>query len=279
MSRVLVVANRTVAGAKVLDAVRERAQAADSEIHLVVPRAAPRHGNVIYDDAQRDAAQVRIDLAAAFLRQQGIEVSGEIGDEDPLTATKDALAGFPADEIIVSTLPQTRSGWLRRDLIERIEEETGRPVLHIETDPEAGDLAVKTTLVVANRTAGGDQLVEVLKKQSERDENRLFLVVIPLEGRGGRATGIARQRLRTLTGRLREQGMTVSGMIGDPDPYDAIMNTLDLFLSVDQIVISTLPETKSGWLRADLISRVRNACGTRAEVEHIVQAENDPAAV
>src|SRR3712207_4754511 len=134
MPKVLVVANRTVAGAKVLDTVRERAQSPDSEIHLVVPLAAPRHGNVIYDDAQRDAAQVRIDLAAAFLRQQGIEVSGEIGDEDPLTATKDALANFPADEIIVSTLPETRSGWLRRDLIERMEQETGKPVRHIVTD-------------------------------------------------------------------------------------------------------------------------------------------------
>jgi hypothetical protein len=272
MSRVLVVANRTVAGRKLLEAIQERSGRGDAELHLVVPLAAPRHGNVIYDDAQRDAAQVRIDLAAAFLRQRGIEISGEIGDEDPLTAIKDALASFPADEIIVSTLPHTRSGWLRRDLIERIEEETGKPVLHITTDPEEEEgLAVKTTLVVANRTAGGEQLLEVLKRQHQRDDDRLFLVVIPLEGRGGRATGIARQRLRNLTGSLRQEGMTVSGMIGDPDPYDAIMNTLDLFLSVDEIVISTLPETKSGWLRSDLISRVQNA--TRANVDHVVQEE------
>src|SRR3712207_5540760 len=132
MSRVLVGANRTVSGSKLLDAVRERASG-DAEIRLVVPLAAPRHGNVIYDDAQRDAAQVRIDLAAAYLRREGIEVSGEIGDEDPLTATQDALAGFPADEIIISTLPETRSGWLRRDLIERVEHETGKRVTHIVT--------------------------------------------------------------------------------------------------------------------------------------------------
>src|SRR3712207_3806344 len=138
MPKVLVVANRTVAGRKVFDAVRERAQTPDTEIHLVVPLAAPRHGNVIYDDAQRDAAQVRIDLAAAYLRDQGIEVSGEIGDEDPLTATLDAVAPLPPDEIIVSTLPETRSGWLRRDLIERIQDETGVPVHHIITDPSEG---------------------------------------------------------------------------------------------------------------------------------------------
>src|SRR3712207_6350809 len=133
MPKVLVVANRTVAGSKLLDAIRERARDPESELHLVVPLAAPRHGNVIYDDAQRDAAQVRIDLAAAYLRREGIEVSGEIGDQDPLTAVKDALMDFAADEIIISTLPQTRSGWLRRDLVERIEHETGKRVTHIVT--------------------------------------------------------------------------------------------------------------------------------------------------
>ena len=45
-------------------------------------------------------------------------------------------------------------------------------------------------------------------------------------------------------------------MVGDPDPYTAIVNALQYF-RVDDIVISTFAETKSGWLRADLIERVR----------------------
>ena len=57
-------------------------------------------------------------------------------------------------------------------------------------------------------------------------------------------------------------------MIGDPDPYTAIMNALQYF-RVDDIVISTFPETKSGWLRADLIERVRRTTGK--PVEHVVQ--------
>ena len=270
MPRVLVVANRTVAGQKVLEAIRERAQAGDAEIHLVVPLSSPRHGNVIYDHALRDAAQLRIDLASDFLRQEGIEISGEIGDEDPLTATKDALASFPADEIILSTLPQARSGWMRRDLPERVADETGVPVTHLVTDLEQEGLAVHVTLVVANRTSGGDQLLEVLRKQQEKDKDRIFIALVPQEGGGGRAAGIARSRLNLLKGRLRQAGFTASGMIGDPDPYDAIMNALALF-TVDEVVISTLPETKSGWLRADLISRVQNA--TTAHVEHVVMSE------
>jgi len=56
-------------------------------------------------------------------------------------------------------------------------------------------------------------------------------------------------------------------MIGDPDPYTAIVNALELF-RVDDIVISTLPNEHSGWLRADLIKRVRHI--TSATVEHVV---------
>ncbi len=66
-----------------------------------------------------------------------------------------------------------------------------------------------------------------------------------------------------------------SGMIGDPDPYTAIMYALDLF-TVDHIVISTLPRTRSGWMRGDLIARVRN--GTSARVDHVeVAMEGAPA--
>jgi hypothetical protein len=271
MSRILVVANRTVAGRPVLEAIRERVESGADEIHLVVPLSDPPHGNVIYEDSIRDAAQLRIDLAADFMRQQGIEISGEIGDPDPLTATKDALASFPADEIVVSTLPQARSGWLRRDLVERIEQETGKPVTHIVTDIDAEGLAVNVTLVVANRTAGGEELLSVLREQHARDRDRIFIALVPQEGGGGRAAGIARQRLNQLKGRLRDAGFTASGMIGDPDPYDAIMNAL-AFFTVDEVVISTLPATKSGWMRSDLISRVAN--NTAAHVEHVVQSES-----
>jgi hypothetical protein len=67
--------------------------------------------------------------------------------------------------------------------------------------------------------------------------------------------------------RLRTAGLTAAGMVGDPDPYTAITNALQYF-RVDDIVISTLPETKSGWLRADLIERVRSATGK--DVQHVV---------
>ena len=273
MPRVLVVANRTVAGRGVLDAVRERHEQGDHQFHLVVPIARPHHGNVIYDEAARDAARVRTELVTAYLSKLGIQATAEIGDEDPYTAATDALAGWPADELIVSTLPQTRSGWLRRDLVDRIRDAVDRPVQHVVTDPAEEGLAVGVTLVVANRTAGGDELMELLRKDAEQ-EDRIFIVVVPLEGKDGESTAVARERLAKFVESLRENGIVASGMIGDPDPYDATLNALDQF-TIDHIVISTLPGEKSGWLRADLVDRVRNA--TRARVDHVeVELEGAP---
>ena len=274
MSKVLIVANRTVAGQKLLDAVRERHERGD-EFHLVVPLARPQHGNVIYDEAARDAARVRIDLVTAYLAQEGIEISAEIGDEDPYTATLDALAGFPADEVLISTLPQTRSGWLRRDLVDRIRDATGRPVEHVITDLASEGLAVGVTLIVANRTAGGDELMDLVRRDAE-DRARIFIAVVPQEGRGGHDSNAARERLTRFISLLRENGVLASGMIGDPDPYDAVSNALDLF-TIDHVIISTLPGERSGWLRANLVDRVRNA--TNAKVDHVEVKVPEAAAV
>jgi len=129
-------------------------------------------------------------------------------------------------------------------------------------------------VAVANRTASGDELLDALraKAQAEGDvHERLFIVVVPQEGGDGSAARRARTRLALVLRRLHDAGLTAAGMIGDPDPYTAIMNALQYF-RVDDIVISTFAETKSGWLRADLIDRVRNATGK--DVQHVVQ--HDP---
>src|SRR5215218_9657017 len=128
MPTVLVLANETIGGGKLLDAVRERGADGDTRFHVVVPQTKPRHGNVIYDEAVRDSAQVRVDLALAFMREEGIEGRGEVGDGDPLNAAKDAVAEHGISEIIVSTLPASTSGWMKRDLIEALENDTGLPI-------------------------------------------------------------------------------------------------------------------------------------------------------
>ena len=266
MRTILAVANETIGGQSMIEAVMEKASGGDARIVICVPRAQPRHGNIIYDDAVYDAAQIRIDLARGFLRQQGIDAVGDVGDPDPYTATMDAVAEFAPDEIIISTLPAQASGWLRRDLIERIEGATGLPVTHVVTDIDEEGLPFKVTLVVANRTTRSDELIDTLKGRAE-NEQHLFVVIVPQEGGGGTAAQQARGRLSQMRERARHAGLLVAGMVGDPDPYTAVQNALQFF-RIDDIVISTLPETRSGWLRANLIERVRKS--TNAPVEHVV---------
>jgi hypothetical protein len=274
---ILVVANETLGGRKLMEAVRQRA-GEDVRFVLCVPQNKPRAGLVIYDDAVFDAAQARVDLALEVIRDLGIRAIGEVGDPDPYTATIDAVREYRPGEIIISTYPETRSGWLRRDLVERIEEATGLPVTHVVTDIDSEGLPYRVTLAVANRTAAGDELLEALKAKADQlaegDRRQLFLVLVPQEGGDGQATRRARTRLKLVLDRLRVRGLYAAGMIGDPDPYTAILNTLQYF-RVDDIVISTFAETKSGWLRADLVERVRRATGK--PVEHIVHRDVEPA--
>ena len=265
---ILVVANQTIGGAKLLELVRERAKEEDTSFTLVVPMTRPKSGYVIYEDAVRDAAQVRLDLALSYLRGEDIVAGGDIGDEDPYTATIDAIHEYDPDEVIISTLPQASSGWLRRDLIERIQDSTDVPVTHVVSDIDAEGLPFEVTLVVANVTAGRGKLRGRMKELAAESDDMLFIVVVPLEAhRDGRAAAVARARLGNTLDRMRREGLRVAGMIGDPDPYTATMNALQ-FYRVSRIVISTLPETKSGWLRSDLIARVSKA--TNIDVEHIV---------
>jgi hypothetical protein len=278
MNTVLVVANETLLGRELIDAVRARVARGDVRFVLCAPQNRPRAGLVIYDDAVFDAAQARVDLAVGFLRSEGIEAIGEVGDPDPYTATMDAVHEYHPNEILISTLPETRSGWLRRDLIERVTEASRLPVEHVVADIVTEGLPFHVTLAVANRTASGDELLEALKAKAQADaqtvRGRLFVVVVPQEGGSGSATRRARTRLSLVLERLHGAGLFAAGMVGDPDPYTAIMNALQYF-SVDDIVISTYAETKSGWLRADLIDRVRSASGK--PVEHVVHDDGIPA--
>ncbi len=272
MRTVLVVANETLGGRSLIDAVRKRVGEGDVRFVLVVPQSRPRAGLVVYDDAVFDAAQTRVDLALRFVQAEGIEAVGEVGDPDPYTATIDAVREYRPDEVIISTYPETRSGWLRRDLIDRVRDASGVPVEHVVSDPESEGLQFKVTLAVANRTASGDELLQALeaKARDDAEAQHVFIVVVPQEGGSGGATRRARTRLQLVVDRMRRANLFAAGMIGDPDPYTAVINALQSF-RVDDIVISTFAETKSGWLRADLIERVRRVSGK--PVEHIVHQE------
>lgn len=265
MTNVLVVANDTHGGRKLVEAIAARAAKGDASFVVIAPQNKPQSGLVIYDEAVRDAARHRVELTLAALRERSIEARGDVMDPDPFSATLDAVREYGIGEIIISTHPETRSGWMRRDLIERVEEATGLPVEHVVVDLDAEREEVSHTLVVANQTAGRE-LFEELRRRAEASPHR-FTVIVPQDGGEGHHTVEARERLDALLSRLGEQGIPATGGIGDPDPFTAVMNALQ-FYRVDEIVISTLPNMRSRWLRSDLVERVKRA--TAAPVDHVV---------
>ena len=121
---------------------------------------------------------------------------------------------------------------------------------------------------MANQTVGGEPLIGLLKGKAQESPHR-FIVISP-QGEGGDSTGDAHERLAHTLQRLHEEGLEATGQVMDPDPFTAIQNALQ-FYAVDEIVISTFPSTRSGWLRNDLVARVQSSTGK--PVEHVVAGQ------
>ena len=125
---VLVVANETVISKALLDKVRERAKQGHASFLIVAPQSS---------DVPSPEAARRLRRALSELRSDGIDAHGQVVHPDPFTAAMEATNDERVDEIIVSTFPSARSGWLRRDLLERLKAETGLPVDHVVSEGEA----------------------------------------------------------------------------------------------------------------------------------------------
>jgi hypothetical protein len=263
-TNVLVVANETVGGEKLFEAIERRAAKGPIRCTVICPQNRPTRGYVVYDESARSAAGIRLDLTLERLRKLGIEATGEIMDPDPYMAVKDALRDYGADEIIISTLPYARSGWLRRDLVDRIRSYAKLPVEHVIVD--LNEEPTRHTLVVANQTVGGEKLLTALKRRASESPHR-FTVISPQDGALEEATERAEERLQGTLRELEQAGLDVTGYVTHPDPFTSIMNTVQ-YDPPNDIIISTLPHVKSRWLRGDLIGRVRRATGL--PVEHVV---------
>jgi cytochrome c oxidase subunit 1 len=134
LKHILVVANQTVAGERLIAAVRARAAADPIRVTVICPQNDPSDSWVVDEVAVEAATRARLDATLTALRGAGIEASGYIVDRDPYTAVLDVVESDPPAEIIISTLPRTRSGWMRRDLVERLRDRTSLPVEHVVVD-------------------------------------------------------------------------------------------------------------------------------------------------
>jgi phosphopantetheine adenylyltransferase len=264
---VLVVANETLAGDELIDAVRARAAEGPVRVVVVAPVNEPRAGRVVYEDSRRAAAGRRLDQTVTRLREEGIPAHGGVFEGGPLTAVEDALALENVDELIVSTHPEATSGWLRkRNLLDEIRKRAGdRPVEHVVSDV-ARRTGEANVLVIANETVLGAPLLNRIRARAAEGPSA-FLIVSPQSDPNAAAHPEAERRLREALSTLRSEGIEAHGQVAHPDPYTAAMQVVH-DERVDEIIVSTFPGPRSGWLRRDLVERLRKDAGV--PVDHVV---------
>jgi hypothetical protein len=125
-------------------------------------------------------------------------------------------------------------------------------------------------LVVANRTADSDQLIEALAARA-RSGPVAYTLLVPC---GPDRRDEARARLEEAVATMRARGLEVDGALGqDSDPIVAAHEAWDPS-AMDEIIVCTLPTGVSKWLQLDLPHRVAKL--TDAKVTHVVADERRP---
>ncbi len=265
MTHLLVVANETVDARTLREALASRGD--DLQVTVVSPVNEPQRGYVVYIDTRRASAQRRLDRALGHLREAGIPADGYVVEADPAAAVRDALATLepPVDEILVSTHPEEKSGWLRRGVLDQIRSAAGSvPVEHLVSDGSAA--SEKNVLVIANETVLGEPLLARIRERAAAGPAS-FLILSPQSDPGAGEHPEAERRLKRALAQLRGAGIDVHGQVSHPDPFSAAMEAVH-DERVDEIVVSTFEPLKSGWLRGDVVERLKKETGL--PVEHVV---------
>jgi hypothetical protein len=265
---ILVVANETVTGRKLIEAVERRKAADDLQVTVLAPVSQPQHGYVVYEDTRRAAAGRRLDRTLSMLRDGGISAHGLVVESDPVTAVRDALAQLepPVDEIILATHPQQKSGWLRKNVVDRIRESAGNvTVEHVVVDVTE-ETGAQNVLVLANETVVGEALLNRIRERAARG-TASFLIISPQSDPTQAEHPEADRRLKRALATLRGEGIDAHGQVAHPDPFSAAMDAIDEE-RVDEIIVSTYAPSRSPWLRKNLVQRLHNE--TKLPVEHIV---------
>jgi hypothetical protein len=146
--RYLVVANQTLGGQQLLDAIRDRMARGPAEFWVLAPATPTTHlvadfgalsgAFPIDPGVLPTAAEVRdegiavaksnLDTELSRLREIGATADGAVGDPNPMAAIEQAVAQRQFDEIILSTLPPGISRWLAMDLPHRVRRKIDIPL-------------------------------------------------------------------------------------------------------------------------------------------------------
>jgi hypothetical protein len=271
----LVFLNEVAGGRKLLGAVRERAESAPF-VAVAAPQNQPEVGQLIDAGQLYEAACARVEVTMSVLSEFGIGSVGEVMDREPSLALDDAVRAHEPGEVLLSCLPETRFGFMRKDLVEwaraRFEPETTITHIPVRIEEDAIRWDVIHTLVVATQTVAAPDLVARLKERASERPHR-YTIICP------RAESVTEPELvRDLASTLADlyrADVDATGQPMSPDPFQAVKNAVEHY-RIDEVLISTFAGETSRWLEGNLIGRVREI--TEKPVEHL-EVGRPPAAV
>jgi hypothetical protein len=269
---ILVIANETVDGGPLTEALQWRAALARVRVIVVCPAARQAHGFVVYEEAQLAAARVRLERTLPALQKLGMPVLGVVVSADPVAAAADAVGRFAPDEILVSTHRRRASRWLRADVVEQIRRETGLPVEHVLPGDHDASTGARV-LVVADRSVEPDSLVGPIRARARRSPAR-FLIVFPQEDPTQPWSPQTERRLGRTLRLLRSLGIDATGYVAHPDARLAALNAVHE-QPTDEIIVSARADSGSGLLGRDIAARLRRATGLPVEQVGLAAAAYD----
>jgi hypothetical protein len=133
-----------------VDALKREVESGDgaTEVRLVAPAVEinPLHHTLGDIDKPREEAKGRLEEAVATARAAGLEVSGQVGDPDPVQAAQDALLERPADQILIFAHADDSQAWYEGDLWKHAEDSLEPPLKLVVVDggPDGNQRVVDT---------------------------------------------------------------------------------------------------------------------------------------
>ena len=272
---VLAFLNEVAGGRKLLNEIRARVDAGAGHVVLVAPQNQPVVGQIVDTGEVYEAALSRVEVTQQVLEDFGIEATATVMDPDSLLALDDGVRAYKPGEVLISSLPETRLGFARKDLIEWAKARFDVPVTHVPVriEDDAVRWDVTHTLVVATQTVNAPDLVARLIALHKESPHR-YTFVSPASGDAPREEVC--DRLASTLAALYKEEIDATGQPMSPEPYAAVKNAVEHY-RVDDILISTFAGRSSMWLEDGLIEQVKEL--TDKPIEHFESSGGSQAGV
>lgn len=185
----LLIATEELSGVALIDELRRELDESVEKVMVIAPAVeeSPLHHALGDVDAARREAERRLERSLGALREADIPALGEIGDSDPLTATKDALRQFGADEILIVAHAKDQARWFEDGLFERARTELYPPVRMVtlrldEGDPEPHLAGIEESGPGRDRPADAEHEVSLSQNLPPFTRGGLAGIVIAIVG-------------------------------------------------------------------------------------------------